>query len=434
MKKFFTKLLYVPLLGMTLFVLSCSGGSDTFENEVVPLEKGASETEELTSFDYDQLEELRNQLEDSGVDVSSLELGERPAAKGQTLSLSVTAYKITTKSYHPNRSGSLINTSGVILVPHKNWLNNNTKHRIIVAPPPTYTYNLSAPSNAFKGSFTHTDDGIYSYLSVWALQAHMGFVVLIPDYPGFGSSWGQCQHPYRDPEALSVSTLDLLKASQTFLSSQGYKYKPELIVTGYSLGAYVAISLTRKIETTPSLGLKVDLLVAGGAPCNIKQIVDIVRTSKSTPSSYYVAYALWGFKMNAKPYINMGDVFNEPYASQSLKYFDGTYSDVDPYFPHKTADLYNENFIKNLDTDPKLAYINDLLKDISIKPWKNKCRFIMVHGTSDDLVYYQNAYDFAYQQGKNGGKVTFIDAPFFGHTTGIAPYYAKATYYTLVYK
>ncbi|MDR2123127.1 MAG: lipase family protein [Flavobacteriaceae bacterium] len=435
MKKILTKLFYVSLLGMLFLVLSCSGGSDTFESEVTPSEKETSDSEELLSFNYDQLGELRDHLEESGVDVSNLELGERPvAAKGEALPASVIAYKITTKSYHPNRSGSLINTSAVILVPNKTWLNRLSKHRIIVAPPPTYTYDLSAPSNAFKGSFKFTDDGTYNYLSVWALQANSGFVVLIPDYPGFGSSLGQCQHPYLDAEALSVSTLDLLKATRTFLSSKGYKYKPELIITGYSLGGFVAASLARKIETTPSLGYEVELLVTGGTPCNLKQILDIARNSQTTERSYFIPYTLWGYKMNAHPYIKVDDILKEPYASQSLKYFNGYEADPDKYLPNKPADLYTEDFIKNLDTDPKFSHIRSLLETNSLKPWKNKCKFVMIHGTSDESVYYQNALDFADQQNKSGGKVTFFDAPLFGHVAGIAPYYVKATLYTSSHK
>ncbi|MGM5630743.1 lipase family protein [Apibacter raozihei] len=433
MKNFLSKIAFILCIGIALTSYSCTNNEILSSIPPSTNPDNLSKTQEISSLDFKELEDIKMKLEQSGIDVSNFKFDDSLVTEQQKIIPFLKAVKISTKTPHPDRLGSYIDVSGVLLLPSKTIFNSLTKYRIIVAPPPTYTYNKMAPSNAFKDSFLFDSDFHFNYLAFWTLQASNGFIVFFPDYPGFGDSYQQCQHPYLDSKAMVNSTLDLLKASLNTLSAQGYRYKSELIITGYSLGGFIAASLAREIETNPSLEYTVSLLVTGGTPCNLKQITDIVRKSKKTQHHYFLSYGLWGYKQNAYPYINVNDFLKESFASQSLSYFNGNIYDVNNLFPSNPEYLYTEKFIKNLDIDPSLSYLNTILEENSVKPWKNKCRFVMSHGISDVSVYYQNAYDFAQQQNKNGGKVTFYST-LGDHVLGIAPYYAKASLYTLLYK
>lgn len=443
MKKFTFRLIIYSLLGLLLTLQSCtnedsldevsSSGVGSDEMLSNSLSRGLSDYEELGALDYNTLLEIRENLIKSGIHVSDLKINE--PSKTQKSPLEVQVLKVKTKTAHPNRLGGTIDVSGILLLPAKTIFNSFFKHRIIVAPPPTYTYNKMAPSNVFQGFKWMDNDLHFNYLAFWTLQALNGFIVFFPDYPGFGDSYKQCQHPYLDSKAMVNSTLDLLKSAQRTLTKKGYKYKKDLIISGYSLGGFVASSLAREIETNPSHGQSVSLLLTGGTPCNLKQITDLVRSAEKTQHHFFLTFGVWGYKKNAYPYIKINDFLKEPYASKSLSWFDGTHYELilNLYFSNRPKDIYTEKFIKNLDTDPSVSYINDILYENSVKPWKNKCRFIMTHGTSDISVYYQNAYDFSKQQNQSGGNVTFI--PTVGdHIIGIIPYYTKATFYTLLYK
>lgn len=320
--------------------------------------------------------------------------------------------------------------SGVLLIPKKiPILSHNKKYRLMVVTPFTYTSNAEAPSNLFQrmslinthGSLNSNKWNINAYY-FFTLQAKAGYAVLIPDYLGFGDSYKECVHPYLEVKPMVQSIMDLIQTAKSTLTARGYAYKKEMVVTGYSLGGFIAASLTRKLETEyPSM--PVNLLFTGGIPCNLKQIVDIARQSETLAHSYFIPYAIWGFKQNNYPQINLSTIMKEPYAFTLGLIFDGAKNVDNSYFSTKVADVYTENFIENLDTDPNLSYINDIdiLIQNSLKPWLNKCDFRMIHGVDDVSVYYENARDFANQQNAAGGKMKFINT--FGNHVSATPFY-----------
>ncbi len=422
------------IVGLVVFIPACSSQTDDVIQDETTTN---SELEELHSFSLNDLSKMKAELESQGIEVPDIELTEEEqeiTTRGIFLENPfVKALKVSTKSLHPNRSGEYIDVSGVLLVPRKTLLTSLKNFRIVVVPPPTYTSNAAAPSVVFQRMSLIGNDWTPNFMYFWILQAQSGFVVFIPDYPGYGDSYGKCFHPYLDSEALVNSTLDLLDTAKKTLSANGYRYKKELIISGYSQGGYVATLLAREIETNSTLGHSVNLLFTGGTPCDLKYIADAVRHSDYVQHTYFLPYGLWGYKENAYPNINVSDFLLEPYASESRSYYNGTHFDLNEFFSHKPAKVYTEKFLKNLDIDPNLSYMNQILDENSVKPWKNKCKFVMTHGVGDVSVYYQNAIDFADAQNKAGGKVTFY--PTIGdHVVGFVPYYVKASVYLALYR
>ncbi|MDR3059245.1 MAG: lipase family protein [Prevotella sp.] len=404
-----------------VFFYSCQ--NDEFDSvtnvDDDPLEEGV-----LATFDISDLEIMEQHLLNSGIELPELAEDSVPQTKGIFLNDPlVKAIKVSCKTPHPSGNGTYINASGVLLVPKRTIFTSLSTFRIIVATPGTYTANNAAPSNAFK-NISLVSNGDININYFWTLQAKRGYVVLMPDYPGFGDSYGECFHPYLDSKALVESTIDLLGTARNVLSANGYRYKKELVISGYSQGGFVAAALARELETNTSHGYKVNLLFTGGTPCNLKMIADIVRASDETVHTYFLPYAVWGYKLNKYPFVDVNSIMKEPYASTSKELFDGTRGDLNEEFPHKISDLYTERFIKNLDIDPSLQYLNTILVENSVEPWKNDCKFIMTHGIDDVSVYYANAKDFADKQNAIGGKVKFW--PTLGdHVLAFVPYYTK---------
>ena len=425
------------ILNLLMFASSCSNTEyDTAKpNEGIDL----SRSEDINSFSLLNLKEMKAILEEQGLDLSTVDLENLEEGDNVTETRGifipnpcVKAIKVTTKTLHPDRSGRYIDVSGVLLVPQSTFLTRLVNYRIAIVPPPTYTDNKAAPSNAFKRMSLVQKDQSLNFLYFWTLKAQSGYLIFIPDYPGFGDSFGQCMHPYLDSKMLVNSTLDLFKVATKTLTENGYHYKKDIVVTGYSQGAFVASSLVREIETNPARNLSVNLLVSGGTPCDLKYIADAVRNSDYVQHTYFLPYGLWGYKENGYPNVNIADFLQEPYASTSRAFYDGTHADINSYFSPVPSEVYTEKFIKNLDTDPNLAYMNQILDENSVKPWKNKCKFVMTHGVSDVSVYYQNAKNFANEQNKVG-KVTFHDTPG-DHTVAFIPYFAEASSYLPLYQ
>ncbi len=431
LNKLFQNLLVVLSLALLSTFPSCQ--SNTIDDDKLQVASSGS-VSELRTFDPSELEQFEKMLKAEGITIE--EDSSYLQTKGILINdLYVRALKVSCKTAHPNGSGTYVDMSGVLLVPKKTAFTKMINHRMIVAMPPTYTLNDEAPSNRFRRVSLVSEDWSLNFFYFFTLQVRAGYAVLIPDYLGFGDSYQQCVHPYIEAKPMISSVIDLIETAKKQLTVEGYRHKEEVILTGYSQGGFMAASVARELELNPSHNIPVNLLIAGGAPCKLKQITDIVRSSDVLVHSYFIPNAIWGYQQNGYSNININDVLLEPYASSLGEVFNGTLNstEVNEKFPLEVSELYTENFIKNLDTDPNLAYINDILIENSVEPWRNKCRFIMTHAKKDESVYYDNAKDFADQQNSIGGKVTLF--PTLGnHVSAAIPYYMKASFYFPFYR
>lgn len=140
-----------------------------------------------------------------------------------------------------------------------------------------------------------------------------------------------------------------------------------------------------------------------------------------------------GYKANGYDEIVLTDLLQEPYASEAFTILDGvTYPDPNQFLPNKPEELFTENLRLNLDIDPNLAYVNTILEENSVPNWVNQCKMVMLHGTSDVTVFYQNAKNFADRQEEAGGDITFIQVPGGDHTTTAAAYILAIPGYLLL--
>ncbi|MCD7900077.1 MAG: hypothetical protein LUH22_09425 [Bacteroides sp.] len=389
-------------------------------------------SEVIKEFTITDILAIKSYLDDAGISIPDLIFPQtETSARGIINDVLLSAIKVTTKSTHPGDPTRQIDLSGVLLVPKITL----TSLRLVVAPVPTFLADSQAPSNVFANDISLIQDGALNFLYFWSLQAYQGFAVLLPDYPGFGDSYQQCFVPYMVQKPMITAAIDLTKATQDVMTSKGYRYKPELIITGFSQGAYVATSLTRELELNPTHGLDVSLLVAGGTPANLEYIVNTIRQSEEYTYPLIVPYLMCGFQSNGYPDIDFSNIFKEPYSSESevYSYFDGTHTDLGNVFPETMSEFLTEDAINNWETSTNLTTIKMALSENSIQPWVNQCKMVLVHGKQDVTVFHQNAKNFADQQNEIGGNVTFHSV-LGDHTISAAPYYLYASANLLLYK
>ena len=294
-----------------------------------------------------------------------------------------------------NGGATKLDLSGVLIVPP---LDSGKTYRQVIAPAYTFISRDAAPSVRVA------QDNLEEHLMFWILEAYRkDFAVIIPDYPGFGDSYGQCYIPYVEKDAMVSTTVQFVEASQEVLEKENYTQRGGLLISGYSLGAYVALQLAREYETNPLYDNPIDYLLVGGSPCNLLQEADLIRRSTNLSQPYLFPLALLGFIKNGYPSLNINDYLKKPYASGSATYLDGQH-DFEGYFPPLTTELFTENFINNVEMDE----INRILDDNSVKPWPNKCQMMMTHGGDDRTVYYAQAQDFAKEMNEIGSNVSFL--------------------------
>jgi pimeloyl-ACP methyl ester carboxylesterase len=286
--------------------------------------------------------------------------------------------------------------SGIMLVPP---LEKGRSYRRVVAPPYTYVMKNEAPTVRIA------EDNLDPHLTFWILAAYLhGYAVIIPDYPGFGDSYGQCYIPYMEKDLMVRTTAAYMEAAQAVLDKESYERKTGLIISGYSLGAYVSLQLARALESDASRPeTKVDLLIVGGSPCNLLQEANLLRASETMPQPHLFPLTLLGYYKNSYPHLVVNNYLKEPYASGAAIYLNGQQSGYEGYFPKKTADLFTEAFIRN----EGMEEVNSILETNSVAPWRNTCKFIMTHGRDDETVYFEQAKDFSEAHTQYGGVVTF---------------------------
>ena len=386
---------YIMLLLAACFVIFAPGCSDRRDEEIKPELPGTVSYEILGEYSFDDLKGMEKTVVGNSMSIFLNIAGNAAKYEGD---VQVRVYKVVTATDHPSATATKISLSGILIVPPPG---EGRTCRQVVAPPYTYVMNRDAPT------LRVANGTLDAFLMFWMLEAYRnGFAVMIPDYPGFGDSYGRCYIPYVEKEAMVRTTVEYVNAARAVLVKENYRKKDGFVLSGYSLGAYVSLQLARAFETNaPSDDTAVDLLVAGGAPCDLLKEANLIRASETTTQAHLFPLALLGYKKNSYPHLSMTDYLNEPYASGAAVHLDGQHDDFEVFFTNRTSDLFTGMFLKNEGMDE----INGILEANSVKPWKNKCRFVLIHGTDDETVYYRQAKDFAQEQEQYGGSVSFVD-------------------------
>ena len=142
--------------------------------------------------------------------------------------------------------GDSLLVSGRVYLPKRRYLNG-----IVIANHYTMTSDAEVPSNM---------------LSMESIFAMKGYAVIMPDYVGYGLSRHEV-HPYLHWRNAAQTAVDLLNRMPSLLDYYGYSYPNDVVVTGYSQGAAVALGVVRMLEeqgeTTPWIVRK---LYAGAGP------------------------------------------------------------------------------------------------------------------------------------------------------------------------
>lgn len=82
-----------------------------------------------------------------------------------------------------------------------------------------------------------------------AIMASLGYIVLAPDYVGYGSSKG-VPHPYLQADASASVVTDLLTAAKYWRLTQRIRDNRQLFLTGYSEGGYTTLAALRNMQSS----------------------------------------------------------------------------------------------------------------------------------------------------------------------------------------
>jgi hypothetical protein len=237
-------------------------------------------------------------------------------------------------------------------------------------------------------------------------MAAAGYIVAMPDYPGFGGN--RDVHPYVQA-SLGDVVRDAVKAAAASSPWSGkVAWNGRVYLIGYSEGGYATMAGAKSIQldrSTTSLSAALRAVAPCDGPYDLSGTM-ATRIADGTPelSSYYVPYVLVGlheiYGDSSFPYAG---ILKESYATSLPPLFDGTHSGAEI-----SAALAGTLVSGTSPTryEPRLALTSQAIADLTdassalhlaleasdaYRGWLPSMRMEIVHCASDDIVPYANA-------------------------------------------
>ncbi len=281
----------------------------------------------------------------------------------------------------------------------------------------TITRHADAPS----ASTTFGQQAIFC-----AFFSSLGFIAVLPDFIGFGTS-ADILHPYYVEDYSASAVVDNLKAVVELAHVKGNSFNKNLFLAGYSEGGYVTMATHKYLDQnpTPEFKLMASFPAAGGY--DIKKMQEYVFGLPTFNDPYYLAYLTHAYQYTygwAQP---LSDFFNPPYDGAIPGLFNGTLtgSEINEQLTTSTEALLTQSVRTGIDTDPKYSNFVSAMNNNSLTDWKPFSMMVMYHGDADSTVPYQNSvnvYNQLMQNGANPAQLQFITLPGANHITGLQPY------------
>ena len=194
--------------------------------------------------------------------ISALEIASAVQAAGGSLPGVIPAYEVTNYrlSYRTlDTQGKEIVASALVSIPKKAA---GAKSAVLSYQHGTMFKDAEAPSNHAVAS------------EPAVVFASLGYIVIAPDYVGYGASKG-APHPYLLSAPSASAVIDLLTAAKTWRAQNGVADNGQLFLIGYSEGGYVTVAAHRALQTAGSSQLaSLVAVIPGGGPYNVVITLD----------------------------------------------------------------------------------------------------------------------------------------------------------------
>lgn len=295
-----------------------------------------------------------------------------------------------------NWDGTEISASGLVILPAA----TPTAVPMISQQHGTIFAEADAPSNYGP----NTEAYLFS-----SLFASIGYIMVCPDYIGFGES-KNVPHPYEHRATLASSCLDMIRAAREYIKSDAtIQWDNRLYLTGYSAGGTATMSLYKKIqdEAPTEFNLRA---VSCGAGAYDKTNFTIALLSKpssgSVDANRTFIWVLLTYNDIYKLNRPLSYYFKEPYLTevQAKKQLATINVSLDQTF----TDTFKKGVLDGTDTALLKA-----LADNDVYDWKPLTPLRLYHGDADTQVFFlnsQNAYN-AMQKRGAGSTVTLVPVP-----------------------
>ena len=322
----------------------------------------------------------------------------------------VQVYKVRYKTHYKD---SVITASGLICLPSA-----QKSFPVISFQNGTNTAFSNAPSAYASG-------GNYLMLEYMASN---GYVILMTDYTGFGSS-SAILHPYYNRTATNNAVIDLLLAFIELSKSGKIKTtgNNQLFLMGYSQGGGATLSALDEIEHEGIPEMSVEAVSCGAGAYNLTNMTNYVLGLETFPGPLYFPYFIYSEQKYGVITGPLTSFFKEPYASRIPELFDGLHTNdqVNAGLNDTITALLTTEMVDNFNTAPEFNELRTALSVNSIAAWNTTNRINLYHGTDDLNVPPQQSadiYNDFMQSGASPDLVRYYPLNGLTHETGLLPW------------
>ncbi|HOO99121.1 MAG TPA: alpha/beta hydrolase [Bacteroidales bacterium] len=314
--------------------------------------------------------------------------------------------------YRTILKGKNIEASGLVSIPA-----TPGNYPVISFQNGTNTLNSNCPSE-------NPTDYFYQLVE---FVASMGFIVVIPDYIGFGSS-ADMPHPY----LLKVPTIEsvcmMLQAVAEATGEFGdVSVKNEYYLIGYSEGGLATFNSHCELESDHAhYGLNLKGSACGAGPYDLEQMMVDMRTAVSYPVPAYIGYIINAWTYYDYIENSVPELLKEPYATRLATLFDGNHSisEINAQLTTSIPDLLTDEF-RNNGSSQAFESVTFSMGWNSAMAYKSEIPLLFVHGDADTQVDVSNTeslYDLMILQGTSSDICTKKLLPGLDHGEAVVPF------------
>jgi len=333
----------VLIWALSISLASCSGGGS---NPTVPPPDHPTVQGELKSST------LLNTI--SKTDIAQALNALNAGIQGLDPVYDVTSYRLEylTSDVH----GQIVRASGLVSIPIKP----------AGAASPVLSYQHGT---IFLDSQAPSNHAVASELVV--AVASLGYIVVAPDYVGYGSSKGT-PHPYLLAAPSAAAVIDFLTAAKTWRRDNNVYDNGQLFLVGYSEGGYVSMAAHRAMQANNSDYLQqLRMEVAGAGPYDVRTSLDELLRLVGKEQPLLAALLKPGLLRYLDP--NLRPIVSRELLKHMLP------GDTDVVFDTQVIDDY---LADDIETIARISSVHD---------WKPNLPVRLYHGQDDQTVPYASA-------------------------------------------
>jgi hypothetical protein len=257
-----------------------------------------------------------------------------------------------------------------------------------------------------------------------------GYIMLIPDYVGFGSC-KDLVHPYYNRKVNNNAVIDMMQACRELLQQKDIlaRSNERYYLMGYSQGGWATLSALDEIENENQTGFDIVATSCGAGAYDLITMSAFLLEKETFPGPLYLPYFIYANQQYGSLTDPLNKYFKETYAARIPVLFNGSYAngEVNAQLTDTINDLVTDDLRMNFTTGPAFQALRTQMTENSVPAWSTNVLIHIYHGTSDiNVPPFQSAdlYN-GFNQAGADATVQYIEMNGLTHETGLIPWGIK---------